>query len=105
MEAYLLYKVLELLYIVVVIFQGYCLHYFLGSFLENRLKNCLNGFFTMFFYTIGIYGIRATFDKLGLSKDMEAVWKLTLSLCILFILAICFYKAFCPVPYINYTVS
>lgn len=51
----------------------------------------------MAFYTVGIYSIRTVFDKFGLSTDMEAIWKLVLSLCILFILAICFYKAFCPI--------
>lgn len=92
-----MYKILELLYMVVVVLQGYCLKYFFGSFLESRLKNRLDGFCVMAFYTVGIYSIRTVFDKFGLSTDMEAIWKLVLSLCILFILAICFYKAFCPI--------
>jgi len=90
-------KILELLYIAVILFQGYCLQYFLGSFLEKRWKNRWNGPCVAVLYTIGVYGISRVFhqDLAGEYNGYRgAVWKLVLSLCILVVIALCFYKAF-----------
>lgn len=92
-----MYKILELLYMAVILFQGYCLQYFLGSFLESRWKSRWNGLCVAILYTAGLYGISSLFHQVSADdyNDYgEAIWKLALSLCILVILALCFYKAF-----------
>ncbi len=92
-----MYKMVELLYMAVVLFQGYCLQYFLGSFLESRWKSRWNGLCVAVLYAAGLYGISGMFNQvLGTEYNgyREAVWKLALSLCILVVLALCFYKAF-----------
>ena len=92
-----MYKMVELLYMAVILFQGYCLQYFLGSFLESRWKSRWNGLCVAVLYTVGLYGISGMFDQVlgtGYNGYREAVWKLALSLCVLVILALCFYKAF-----------
>jgi len=91
------YKMVELLYMAVVLFQGYCLQYFLGSFLESRWKSRWNGLCVAVLYAAGLYGISRMFNQVlttGYNGYREAVWKLALSLCILVVLALCFYKAF-----------
>ncbi len=92
-----MYKMVELLYMAVVLFQGYCLQYFLGSFLESRWKSRWNGLCVAVLYAAGLYGISGMFNQVlgtGYNGYREAVWKLALSLCILVVLALCFYKAF-----------
>ncbi len=92
-----MYKILELLYMAVILFQGYCLQYFLGSFLESRWKSRWSGLCVAVLYTAGLYGISSLFHQVSTDDYNgygEAVWKLALSLCILVILALCFYKAF-----------
>ncbi len=91
-----MYKIVELLHMAVVLFQGYCLQYFLGSFLESRWKSWWNGLCVAVLYTLGLYGISGMFDQVlgtGYNGYREAVWKLVLSLCLLVVLALCFYKA------------
>ncbi|MDE7423112.1 MAG: GHKL domain-containing protein [Lachnospiraceae bacterium] len=93
-----MYKMVELLYMAVVLFRGYCLQYFLGSFLESRWKSRWNGLCVAVLYAAGLYGISRIFNQVlgtGYNGYREAVWKLVLLLCILVILALCFYKAFC----------
>ena len=95
-----MYKMMELLYMAVVLFQGYCLQYFLGSFLESRGKSRWNGLCVAVLYAAGLYGLSKIFNKTSVTEygDYgETVWKMVLSLCILFILAMCFYKALRPV--------
>lgn len=92
-----MYKMVELLYIAVILFQGHCLQYFLGSFLESRWKSRWSGLCVAVLYTVGLYGISKMFHQvwdMGYNGYREAVWKLALSLCILVVLALCFYKAF-----------
>ena len=92
-----MYKMVELLYMAVILFQGYCLQYFFGSFLESRWKSRWNGLCVAVLYTVGLYGISGMFEQAlgtGYNGYREAVWKLALSLCVLVILALCFYKAF-----------
>lgn len=101
MGGYPVHKIVELLYMTVVLFQGYCLQYFLGSFLESRWKSRWNGPCVMVLYVAGMYGIsKIAFDQTsqaGYNDYKGAVCRLVFSLCILFVLAICFYKAFRPV--------
>lgn len=75
-----------------VLFQGYCLQYFLGSFLESRTKSRFHGL-----YVTAVYGLsRLCIYQLPLIgyESTKAVWKTVLSLCVLAVIAICFYKAF-----------
>jgi len=94
------YKTMELLYMPVVLFQGYCLQYFLGSFLESRWKGRWNSLCMAVLYAAGLYGLSRVFHQdsvLRYDGYWETVWKMALSLCILFVLAMCFYKALRPV--------
>ena len=95
-----MYKTMELLYMPVVLFQGYCLQYFLGSFLESRWKGRWNSLCMAVLYAAGLYGLSRVFHQdLVLRYDgyWETVWKMALSLCILFVLAMCFYNVLRPV--------
>ena len=95
-----MYKTMELLYMAVVLFQGYCLQYFLGSFLESRWKGRWNSLCMAVLYAAGLYGLSRVFHQdsvLRYDGYWETVWKMALSLCILFVLAMCFYKALRPV--------
>ena len=91
-----MYKMTDVLYAVLTVFQGYCLQYFLGSFLEGRLKSRWNGLCVAVLYVI----LRIAM-KWGLPPGYEdykvAVGALAMLLCMLSLLAICFYKAFRPV--------
>lgn len=92
-----MYKMVELLYMAVILFQGYCLQYFSGSFLERRWKSRWSGLCVAILYTAGLYGISGILNRVfptGYNGSREAVWKLALSLCILAALILCFYKAF-----------
>ena len=89
-------KMTEMLYMTVVLFQGYCLQKFLGSFLERRWRSRWNDPGAAALYTAGIYGISSIFNQVlenGYNGYREAVWKLLLSLGILTVTALCFYKA------------
>lgn len=75
-----------------VLLQGYCLQYFLGSFLERRTKSRLQGIYVTAAYGLSrlcIYWLPPTGYE-----SVKTVWKTALSLCILLVIAICFYKAF-----------
>lgn len=78
--------------VISVLFQGYCLQYFLGSFLENRIKGRFHGL-----YVTAAYGLSWLciywFPPIGYDS-INAVWKMALSLCVLAVIAMCFYKAF-----------
>lgn len=75
-----------------VLFQGYCLQYFLGSFLEGRTKSRFHGL-----YVTAVYGLSRLciyrLPPIGY-QNAKAVWKTVLSLCVLAVIAVCFYKAF-----------
>ena len=95
-----MYKTMELLYMAVVLFQGYCLQYFLSSFLESRWKGRWNSLCMAVLYAAGLYGLSRVFHQdsvLRYDGYWETVWKMALSLCILFVLAMSFYKALRPV--------
>lgn len=74
--------------------QGYCLQYFYGSFLEGRLKNeRLNGLGAAAAYVV----LRMTLGQIEPWETWDyrtAVWKLCVSLLLLAVLAVCFYRAF-----------
>lgn len=78
--------------VVSVLLQGYCLQYFLGSFLEGRTKSCFHGLFVTAAYGLSrlcIYWLPPTGYE-----SVKTIWKTVLSLCILLVIAMCFYKAF-----------
>ena len=50
-----MFKAADVLYGALTVFQGYCLQYFLGSFLEERMKIRWNGL-----YVAGLYVVLRT---------------------------------------------
>ena len=91
-----MFKMTDVLYAALTVFQGYCLQYFLGSFLETRMRGRWNGL-----YVAGLYVALRTAvvwcSPPGYEDYRVAAGTLALSLCILSALAVCFYKAFRPV--------
>ena len=86
-----MYEVVNgLLEIISAIFQGYCLQYFFGGFLESRIQNRHAGLLTVVLYAVLKTGI-----NLVLPSDYGSIRifaKLILTLCILAVLAVCCYK-------------
>ena len=87
-----MFKMADVLYAALMVFQGYCLQYFLGSFLETRMKGRWNGL-----YVAGLYVALRTAvvwcSPPGYENSKSTIGTLALSLCILSALALCFYKA------------
>ncbi|MCM1273684.1 MAG: GHKL domain-containing protein [Clostridium sp.] len=93
-----MYNAVWLLYLVLVVFQGYCLQYFLGSFLERRWNGRWSNPALIVLYTLGIYGIsELVFNNQNVPVDSDAVKKLILSLCLLSVIAACFYQSARPI--------
>ena len=92
-----MFKMVELLYVLLIIFQGYCLQYFWGNFLESRWKSRWNCLPVIVLYSAGLYGISNISFNQNMPMDKTSLLKLALSLCMLFALVMCFYKAFRPV--------
>ncbi|MDE6601586.1 MAG: ATP-binding protein [Lachnospiraceae bacterium] len=91
-----MYKTTDVLYAVLTVFQGYCLQYFLGSFLESRMKSRWNRPCVAVLYIV----LRMAFkwsSPPGYGDYKTAIGMLAVSLCILSFIALCFYKAFRPV--------
>jgi len=86
----------DVLYAALTVFQGYCLQYFLGNFLESRLKSRWNGPSVIALYVLFRMAMMWVSPP-GYEDYKVAVGTLALSLCILSFLALCFYKAFRPV--------
>ena len=91
-----MYKMADVLYAVLMVFQGYCLQYFLGSFLERRMKGRWNGLCVAALYVVLRMAVMWVSPS-GYEDYKVAVGTLAISLCMLSLLAICFYKAFRPV--------
>ena len=91
-----MYKMADVLYAALTVFQGYCLQYFLGNFLESRLKSRWNGPSVIALYVLFRMAMMWVSPP-GYEDYKVAVGTLALSLCILSFLALCFYKAFRPV--------
>ncbi len=91
-----MFKMADVLYAALTVFQGYCLQYFFGGFLETRLRSRWSGL-----YVAGVYVALQTAVMLcsppGYEDYRVAAGTMALSLCILSALAVCFYKAFRPV--------
>ena len=91
-----MYKMTDVLYAVLTAFQGYCLQYFLGNFLEGRMKRRWNGL-----YAAALYVILRMAVLWGLTPGYEdykaAIGTLAVSLFILSFIALSFYKALRPV--------
>ncbi len=75
-----------------VLLQGYCLQYFLGSFLESRTKSRFHGLYVTVVY--GLLQLAGYWLPPAGYESVKAVWKTVLSLCVLAAIALCFYKAF-----------
>lgn len=91
-----MFKMADVLYAALTVFQGYCLQYFLGSFLEGRMKSRWNGPCVAVLYVVLRMAVMWVSPP-GYEDYKVAVGTLALSLCILSTLAVCFYKAFRPV--------
>lgn len=92
MEGLPVYSLINLIFTVSVLLQGYCLQYFLGSFLESRIKSRFHKFYVTAVYgllQLGFYWL----PSIG-CESTKAVWKTVFSLCVLAVIAMCFYKAF-----------
>ena len=76
------------------LFQGYCLQYFYGSFLESRIKDRRwNGLAVVVSYAV----FRLVLFWIVPSKNWDyraEAGKMVLALCMLSVMAVCFYKAF-----------
>jgi len=90
------FKMADVLYAALTVFQGYCLQYFLGNFLESRLKSRWNGPSVIALYVLFRMAMMWVSPP-GYEDYKVAVGTLALSLCILSFIALCFYKAFRPV--------
>lgn len=86
----------EVLYTVLTVFQGYCLQYFFGSFLERRMKSGWNELCVAVLYVVLRMSVMWVSPP-RYENYKVAVGTLALSLCIISFLAICFYKAFRPI--------
>ena len=91
-----MYKMADVLYAVLTVFQGYCLQYFLGSFLERRMKGRWSGLCVTVLYVV-LRMVVMWVSPPGYEDYKVAVGTLALSLCIISFLALCFYKAFRPI--------
>ena len=91
-----MFKMADVLYAALTVFQGYCLQYFLGNFLESRLKSRWNGSSVIVLYVLLRMAVMWVSPP-GYKDYKVAVGTLALSLCILSFLALCFYKAFRPI--------
>ncbi len=91
-----MFKMADVLYAALTVFQGYCLQYFLGNFLESRLKSRWNGPSVIALYVLFRMAMMWVSPP-GYEDYKVAVGTLALSLCILSFIALCFYKAFRPV--------
>ena len=87
-----MYEVVSgLLEVFSAMFQGYCLQYFFGSFLETRIRKCHAGLLTVVLYAVLKLGV-----DLILPSDYGSVRifaKFVLTLCVLTVIAMCFYRA------------
>lgn len=87
-------KIITLIFFV---FQGYCLQYFYGSFLERRIKSgAVAGFAAAALYVVFLVTMNGAEASVAGDYRFTAV-KMILSVCVLCIIALCFYKAFCPI--------
>ena len=82
----------ELLEIFSVMFQGYCLQYFFGSFLEGRLRNRrINGLIATVLYGVLRLGVGIFLPK-GYGS-LGTFVKLAAIMCIISVIALIFYRA------------
>lgn len=87
-----MYDVLNVcLDVIVALGQGYCLQYFLGSFLEGREKDRrINGLLVMVVY--GVLRLGINFILPADNESIRTVGKVTLMFVIIVLLALLFYK-------------
>ena len=77
--------------VIVALGQGYCLQYFLGSFLEGREKDRrINGLLVMVVY--GVLRLGINFILSADNESIRTVGKITLMFVIIVLLALLFYK-------------
>lgn len=87
----------KIITLIFFIFQGYCLQYFYGSFLERRIRSrVLNGFVVTALY-VAFLGTMNRIEPPWFADYRFTAVKMILSVCVLYIIALCFYKAFCPI--------
>ncbi len=87
-----MYEVVSgLLEIFSAMFQGYCLQYFYGSFLESRMQKRYVGLLVVILYAV----LKLGADLILPSNygSVRILAKLVLTLCVLTAIAMCFYRA------------
>ena len=84
-----MYKVADVLFAALTVFQGYCLQYFLGSFLESRMKSRWNGLCVAVLYVVLRMAVMWVSPP-GYEDYKVAVGTLALSLCIRQCLPACY---------------
>ncbi len=87
-----MYEVVNgLLEVLSAMFQGYCLQYFYGSFLESRVRKRYAGLLTVILYAV----LKLGADLILPSNygSVRIFVKLVLTLCLLTVIAMCFYRA------------
>jgi hypothetical protein len=93
MEGCPVYEVVSgLLEVFSAMFQGYCLQYFFGSFLESRIRNRRTGGLA----AAVLYGVLRLGMGLILPKGYTSFWvfiRLAVILCIVSVAVLVFYKA------------
>lgn len=87
-------KIITLLFFV---FQGYCLQFFYGSFLEGRIRSKpVTSVAAVALYVVFLAAMDSA-EPSGAGDYRLTAVKMILSVCILYIIALCFYRAFCPI--------
>ena len=87
-----MYEVVNgLLEVLSAMFQGYCLQYFYGSFLESRVQKRYAGLLAVILYAV----LKLGADLILPSNygSVRIFVKLVLTLCLLTVIAMCFYRA------------
>ena len=103
MEGCPVYEVVSgLLEVFSAMFQGYCLQYFFGSFLEIRIRNRRIGVLAV----TALYGVLRLGMGFFLPKGYTSFWvfaRLAVILCIVSVTALVFYRAVGKITFISYS--
>lgn len=89
-----MYNMFEIIPLLFYLFKGYCLQYFWGSFLEERSKSKWTAKLAAAVLYAAFLAVIGFIEPAGALNSRPAIWKLSLSFCMLFVIACCFYKGF-----------
>lgn len=89
-----MYNMFEVIPLLFYLFKGYCLQYFLGNFLEERSKSKLASELASAVLYAAFLSVIGFIEPAGALNSRPAIWKLSLSFCMICVIAFCFYKGF-----------